>query len=171
MYGWTDSPCVLQDLVPFGAAALLPLNLNHMLLKQGMGTADHLLPLGWFEAWVGSFETQGLIWGLLGLIWGLWGLIWVLWRLSWGIRGLKGWIWGLRGPIWGPRDLIWGLIGLIWSLRGLIWGLSCHRGGQTNWRTIRWTNTHPPVFYRTLSALVLLPKKGDQPTNQLMDRQ
>ena len=38
--GWTDrSPCVLQDFVPFGAAALLPLNLNHSSLKQGMGTA------------------------------------------------------------------------------------------------------------------------------------
>ena len=45
-YGRTDSPCVLQDFVPFGAAALLPLNLNHTLLKQGTGTADHLLPLG-----------------------------------------------------------------------------------------------------------------------------
>ena len=44
--GWTDSPCVLQDFVPFGAAALLPLNINHILLKQGTGTADHLLPLG-----------------------------------------------------------------------------------------------------------------------------
>ena len=39
-------PRVLQDFVPFGAAALLPLNLHHFLLKQGMGTADHLLPLG-----------------------------------------------------------------------------------------------------------------------------
>ena len=46
MDGWTDSPCVLQDFVPFGAAALLPLNLNNTLLKQGTGTADHLLPLG-----------------------------------------------------------------------------------------------------------------------------
>ena len=27
------------------AAALFPLNLNHTLLKKGMGTADHLLPL------------------------------------------------------------------------------------------------------------------------------
>ena len=44
--GWTDSPYVLQDFVPFGAAALVPLNLNHTLLKQGTGTADHLLPLG-----------------------------------------------------------------------------------------------------------------------------
>ena len=46
MDGWTDFPCVLQDFVPFGAAALLPFNLNHTLLKQGTGTADHLLPLG-----------------------------------------------------------------------------------------------------------------------------
>ena len=45
----TDSPCVLQDFVPFGAAALLPLNLNHILLKQGTGTADHLLPLGCYS--------------------------------------------------------------------------------------------------------------------------
>ena len=44
--GRTDFPCVLQDFVPFGAAALLPFNLNHSLLKQGTGTADHLLPLG-----------------------------------------------------------------------------------------------------------------------------
>ena len=43
MDGRTDSPCVLQDFVPFGAAALLPLNLNHILPKQGTGTADHLL--------------------------------------------------------------------------------------------------------------------------------
>ena len=35
----TDSSCVLQDFVPFGAAALLPLNSNHTLLKQGTGTA------------------------------------------------------------------------------------------------------------------------------------
>ena len=39
------SPCVLQDFVPFRAAALLPFNLNQTLLKQGTGTADHLLPL------------------------------------------------------------------------------------------------------------------------------
>ena len=44
--GRADFPCVLQDFVPFGAAALLPFNLNHTLLKQGTGTADHLLPLG-----------------------------------------------------------------------------------------------------------------------------
>ena len=41
-YGRTDSPCVLQDFVPFGAAALLPLILNQTLLKQGSGTADHV---------------------------------------------------------------------------------------------------------------------------------
>ena len=49
MDGWTDSPCVLQDFVSFGAAALLPLNHNHFLLKQGTGTADHLLPLGCYS--------------------------------------------------------------------------------------------------------------------------
>ena len=53
MDGRTDSPCVLQDFVPFGAAALLPLNLNHFLLKQGTGTADHLLPLGCYSALLG----------------------------------------------------------------------------------------------------------------------
>ena len=46
MDGRIDFPCVLQDFVPFGAAALLPFNSNHTLLKQGTGTADHLLPLG-----------------------------------------------------------------------------------------------------------------------------
>ena len=46
MDGWADFPCVLQDFVPFGAAALLPFNINQTLLKQGTGTADHLLPLG-----------------------------------------------------------------------------------------------------------------------------
>ena len=39
-------PPVLQAFAPFGAAALLLLNLNHVLLKQGTGTADHFLPLG-----------------------------------------------------------------------------------------------------------------------------
>ena len=33
----------------FGAAALLPLNLNHSLLKQGTGTADHLTLLRLFQ--------------------------------------------------------------------------------------------------------------------------
>ena len=47
--GRTDSPCVLQDFVPFGAAALLPFSLNHTLLKQGTGTADHLLSLGCYS--------------------------------------------------------------------------------------------------------------------------
>ena len=46
MDGWADFPCVLQDFVPFGAAALLPFNINQTLLKQGKGAADHLLPLG-----------------------------------------------------------------------------------------------------------------------------
>ena len=54
MDGRTDSPCVLQDFVPFGAAALLPLNLNHTLLEQGTSTADHLLPLGCYLAFRGS---------------------------------------------------------------------------------------------------------------------
>ena len=53
--GWTDGqmdgqmdrfPCVLHNFVPFRAAALLPLNFNHTLLKQGTGTADILLRLG-----------------------------------------------------------------------------------------------------------------------------
>ena len=52
---WTDSPCVLQDFVPFGAADLLPLNLNHSLLKQGTGTADHLLPLGCYFFFLSFF--------------------------------------------------------------------------------------------------------------------
>ena len=56
--GQTDSPCVLQDFISFGAAALLPLNLNHILLKQGTGTADHLLPLGCYF-WLGRRPGGG----------------------------------------------------------------------------------------------------------------
>ena len=68
--GWTDrqmevglgrrtgSPCVLQDFVSFGAAALLPLNLNHTLHKQGTGTTDHLLPLGCFYCLIENFNHQ-----------------------------------------------------------------------------------------------------------------
>ena len=58
---WTDFPCVLQDFVPFGAAALLPLNLNYLLLKQGTGTADHLLPLGcyYFSYLFGARNFRG----------------------------------------------------------------------------------------------------------------
>ena len=44
-----DYPRVLQDFIPSGAAALLPINLNHILLKKGMETADHLLPLGCYS--------------------------------------------------------------------------------------------------------------------------
>ena len=44
--GQTDFPCVLKDFVPFGALALLPLNFIQTPLKHGIGTADHLLPLG-----------------------------------------------------------------------------------------------------------------------------
>ena len=57
MDGRTDSPCVLQDFVPFGAAALLPLNLNHILLKQGTGTAVHLLPFSCYFSFF-YFEVQ-----------------------------------------------------------------------------------------------------------------
>ena len=44
MDGRTDFPCVLQDLVPFGAAAL-PLIPIYNHAKQGNGFADHVLPL------------------------------------------------------------------------------------------------------------------------------
>ena len=63
MDGWTDSPRVLQDLVPFGAADLLPLSLNQTLFKQGMGTADHLLSLGCYYMYVGG-GGMGCSWGL-----------------------------------------------------------------------------------------------------------
>ena len=39
-------PSVLQDLFPFGAAALLPFNFNKHNLKQGKGTDDHIVPVG-----------------------------------------------------------------------------------------------------------------------------
>ena len=58
MDGRTDSPCVLQDFVPFGAAALLPLNLHHFLLKQGTGTADHLLPLGCYFLLISCIQSM-----------------------------------------------------------------------------------------------------------------
>ena len=61
MEGRTDSPGVLQDFVPFGAAALLPLNLNHFLLKQGTGTADHLLPLGCYYIYNGDIKALKLV--------------------------------------------------------------------------------------------------------------
>ena len=48
MDGGTDSPCVIHNFVPFGAAALLPLNFNQTLLKQR--TADHLLPLDCYKS-------------------------------------------------------------------------------------------------------------------------
>ena len=44
-------PCVLQDFVPFGAAALLPLTpiLDHE--SRAMGISDHILHLGdWFRS-------------------------------------------------------------------------------------------------------------------------
>ena len=42
----TDPPCVLLDLVPFGPASLLPLNLNHIIHKQVAGTADQITAFG-----------------------------------------------------------------------------------------------------------------------------
>ena len=48
MDGWMDSPCVL----PFGAAAMLPLNITKQTLKQGMGTAD--LPSIWMISFAAS---------------------------------------------------------------------------------------------------------------------
>ena len=49
MDGRTDkqkSPCVLQDIVPFGAAALLPLTPFHNHASRATGIADHILQLG-----------------------------------------------------------------------------------------------------------------------------
>ena len=38
-----------RTLSPIGAAALLYIHINYQLLKQGKGTADHVMPLGdWF---------------------------------------------------------------------------------------------------------------------------
>ena len=82
LLGRTDRqiPPILQDFVPFRAAALLPLNLNHTLLKQGTDTADHLLPLG---CYLGLYHAQGHIF-LLFL------LSYTLLRLhSWVLKGLE----------------------------------------------------------------------------------
>ena len=40
------SPCVLQDFVPFGAAALLPSLKFTITQSRAKGIADHILPLG-----------------------------------------------------------------------------------------------------------------------------
>ena len=38
--------CVKEQVInPFGAAALLPFKFYHNLLRQGMGTADHVMRL------------------------------------------------------------------------------------------------------------------------------
>ena len=41
----TKVPCVLQDFVPFGAAALLPLFQFPITQSRAMGIDDHMLPL------------------------------------------------------------------------------------------------------------------------------
>ena len=46
---------ILAPQTYFVAAAPLPLNLNHTLLKQGPGSADHLLPFGWYFFFSYSF--------------------------------------------------------------------------------------------------------------------
>ena len=48
MDGQKDFPCVLHNFFLFGVATLLPLNLNHIPLREGTCTAHHLLPLGWY---------------------------------------------------------------------------------------------------------------------------
>ena len=42
----TDFPCILQDIIPLGSAALPTSKLPTYNDGQGKGTADHLLPLG-----------------------------------------------------------------------------------------------------------------------------
>ena len=45
---WTDGQAeflpILQDFVPIGPAALLHIHVNYQILKQGKGTADHMMP-------------------------------------------------------------------------------------------------------------------------------
>ena len=90
MDGWTDSPCVLQDFVPFGAAAqktfsgfkfapsalsswmdgraasLLP-PLRFTIMKSRVrGIADHILPLSDWFGLKSSFEVRRQAWGLKG---------------------------------------------------------------------------------------------------------
>ena len=55
MGGWTDSSCALQDLVPFGAAALLSLLQSTIMQSRATGIADHILTLG---NWLGLFEVH-----------------------------------------------------------------------------------------------------------------
>ena len=46
MNGRMKVPCVLQDFIPFGAAALLPPTPIHAKQSRATGIADHILPLG-----------------------------------------------------------------------------------------------------------------------------
>ena len=54
-------PLCSTDFVPLGAAAPHPLNLNHILLKQGTGTADHLLPLGCYHLFYDFISLTSLL--------------------------------------------------------------------------------------------------------------
>ena len=89
MDGWTDFPCVLQDFVPFGAAALLPFNLT--LLKQGTGTADHLTLLRLLVLKLGFGLKAGFLASKLGF-----------WPQGCDL-GLKVWDLGLKVGIWTAR--------------------------------------------------------------------
>ena len=99
-------PCVLQDFVPLGAAALLPLTPFTIIQSRATGIPDHILPLGdLFFKWFG-FGSMGLD---LGFEAGNWAL-----GLGFGPRGMilgyepGNWAWMMEI---GPLDWVMGLKG------------------------------------------------------------
>ena len=57
MNGWPNFCPFYRTLSPIGAAALLHIHVNNRILKQGEGTADHMMPRkdgqkdGWKDRW------------------------------------------------------------------------------------------------------------------------
>ena len=56
--GRTENFPILQGFVPYiGAAALLPL-MKTREVELGKGTADHLMPLGYFLSVIGRYKNR-----------------------------------------------------------------------------------------------------------------
>ena len=93
--GWKISP-FYRTSYPIGAAALPPTMKTKEKVKQGKGSADHLMPLGYLFKFAWQAGWLGLSPGWLGLRPGWLGLSpgWLGLRPGWlGLR--PGWL-GLR---------------------------------------------------------------------------
>ena len=76
-------PLCSTGLCPFGTAALLPLNLNHALLKQGTSTADHLRRLDFFHNFCFSItQTRFFFLGAFIAVLVI-CFSWCFWRCCW----------------------------------------------------------------------------------------